>query len=82
MKSTIRISNNGNTIRATGSAANELFKDLTEGISVAKKSACCNADVKKIPMGYICTKCTLTCEATSAEPANDELKNGGQKRAD
>ena len=30
MKTTIRISNNGNTIRATGAAANELLKALTE----------------------------------------------------
>jgi hypothetical protein len=30
MKSSITISNDGNTIRATGSAANELFKAMTE----------------------------------------------------
>ncbi len=29
MKSTIRISNNGNTIRVTGNAANEFFKALS-----------------------------------------------------
>ncbi len=44
MKSSIRISNNGNTIRFTGAAANEAFKTMTEpartarpnGIAVAK----------------------------------------------
>lgn len=30
MKSSIKISNNGNTIRFTGAAANEMFKALTK----------------------------------------------------
>lgn len=62
MKSTIRISNNGNTIRATGASANDLFKALTEGISTNNRSLCCGAAAVKYPFGHVCSKCKRTCE--------------------